>query len=58
MARTGVSLMPIVPTTVASAPSQWVALITSGPEMPGKRYFAPPEKPTTSCGKVGPRITM
>src|SRR5260370_34116607 len=41
--RTAVSLIPIVHMLEARAPSQCVALITSGPAMPGTAYLAPPE---------------
>ena len=43
IARTGVSRTPIVRRTPASAPSQWVTLIMSPSEMPGKKYLVPPE---------------
>ena len=54
--RTGVYLLPITFQLVITAPSQWEKLITSGPATPGKKYLLPPEKPTTSCGKVGPQM--
>ena len=38
------------------APSQCVKWMISDAAMPGKRYFVPPEKPTTSCGKTGPQM--
>ena len=53
--RMGVSAVPMVATLVNIAPIQWVTLIISAPEMPGKKYLLPPEKPTTSCGKTGPQ---
>ena len=56
-ARTGVYFVPITLWLVITAPSQWVKLITSGPLIPGKKYLLPPEKPTTSCGNVGPQTT-
>ncbi len=40
-----------------SAPSQCVKWMISDAAMPGKRYFVPPEKPTTSCGKTGPQMS-
>ena len=53
--RTGVSLMPMISELVINAPNQCVKLMTSGPEMPGKKYLLPPEIPTTSWGKTGPQ---
>ena len=56
--RTGVHLWPMIFGVVITAPSQWKKFSTCGPATPGKRYLLPPEKPTTSCGKTGPMITM
>ncbi len=52
--RTGVSLLPMILGLVMTAPSQWKKFSSSAPQMPGKKYLLPPEKPTTSCGKTGP----
>src|SRR3954449_8446614 len=58
-ARTGViPRVPIICALVMSAPSQCERSISSRPETPGKRYLLPPEKPTTSCGKTGPTISV
>ena len=57
-ARTGVYPEPMISKLVMSAPSQCVKLMTSAPAMPGKKYLLPPEKPTTSCGKTGPQMTI
>ena len=56
--RTGVHLWPMILGVVITAASQWKKCSTSGPDTPGKRYLLPPEKPTTSCGKTGPMMTM
>ena len=56
-ARTGVSIVPSTSELVMSAPSQCVKWMISDAAMPGKRYFVPPEKPTTSCGKTGPQMS-
>ncbi len=56
IARTGVSIVPITTELVISAPSQCVKWMISGAAMPGNRYFVPPEKPATSCGKTGPQM--
>ena len=56
-ARTGVYLVPMIDGLVMSAPSQWNMSMISCPPIPGNRYLLPPEKPTTSCGKVGPTIS-
>src|SRR5882724_2635943 len=53
--RVGVSMRPITFSIVASAPSQCVRCVNSGPATPGKKYFAPPAKPATSCGIVAPK---
>ena len=55
--RTGVHLLPMMRGLVMTAPSQWKKCRISGPEMPGKMYLLPPEKPTTSCGNTGPTMT-
>ncbi len=55
--RTGVRFAPMITGIVIIAPSQWKKFSTSGPEMPGKKYLLPPEKPITSCGNVGPMMT-
>ena len=43
---------------VISAPSQCDRSMSSRPETPGNRYLLPPEKPTTSCGKTGPTMSV
>ena len=54
VARTGVLRVPMILGLVMTAPSQWKKFNKSPPQMPGKKYLLPPEKPTTSCGKTGP----
>ena len=41
-------LLPMIRGLVRTAPSQWKKCRMSGPEIPGKRYLLPPEKPMTS----------
>ena len=53
--RVGVSIFPITFSIVARAPSQCVTCVRSGPATPGKKYFAPPANPATSCGTVAPK---
>ena len=50
--------VPMISALVISAPSQCERSMSSRPETPGKRYLLPPEKPTTSCGKTGPTISV
>ena len=58
-ARTGVTpRVPMISLLVMRAPSQCVTSMSSWPERPGKRYFSPPEKPTTSCGRTGPTMIV
>ena len=59
MARTGV--IPGVPIMVSMpmrAPTQCDRSMASWVLQPGMKYLLPPEKPTTSCGKTGPMMTM
>jgi len=56
--RTGVSVVPIMPRLVSSAPTQWVTSMISGPATPGTKYLLPPENPATSCGKTGPQTMI
>ena len=57
MWRVGVSTRPMMFSMEASAPSQCVACVRFGPATPGKKYFAPPAKPATSCGTVAPKMS-
>ena len=50
--------VPMILALVISAPSQCDRSISSRPDTPGNRYLLPPEKPTTSCGKTGPTISV
>ena len=52
--RVGVSTRPITRSIDASAPSQCVRCVSSGPATPGKKYLDPPANPATSCGTVAP----
>ena len=56
--RVGVSTRPITCSIVASAPSQCVRCVSSGPATPGKKYFEPPANPATSCGTMAPTTRM